>query len=114
MIQLLFYLILVNLSLLKLCFALLLEGDDDEGDEDVDEEEGEDDEVDDVEDGHLNTIEGDRSLVFVCDCHRLLEHDRPTLETVSVMTMIITMTMMMITSVVWTANNVRRAVGTLS
>ena len=94
---------------MQLCFALLLEGDDDQGDEDVDEEEGEDDEVDDVEDGHLNAIERDWSLVFVCDCHRLLEHDRPTLETVSVMTM-----MMMITSVVWTANNVRRAVGTLS
>ena len=88
---------------------MLLEGDDDEGNKDVDEEEGEDDEVDDVEDGHLNAIERDWSLVFVCDCHRLLEHDRPTLETVSVMTM-----MMMITSVVWTANNVRRAVGTLS
>ena len=86
-----------------------MEGDDDEGNKDVDEEEGEDDEVDDVEDGHLNAIERDWSLVFVCDCHRLLEHDRPTLETVSVMTM-----MMMITSVVWTANNVRRAVGTLS
>ena len=72
-------------------------------------------EVDDVEDGHLNAVERDWSLVFVCDCHRLLEHDRPTLEMVSVMTMIITMTMMMmITSVVWTANNVRRAVGTLS
>ena len=88
---------------------MLLEGDDDEGNKDVDEEEWEDDEVDDVEDGHLNAIERDWSLVFVCDCHRLLEHDRPTLETVSVMTM-----MMMITSVVWTANNVRRAVGTLS
>ena len=86
-----------------------MEGDDDEGNKDVDEEEGEDDEVDDVEDGHLNAVERDWSLVFVCDCHRLLEHDRPTLETVSVMTM-----MMMITSVVWTANNVRRAVGTLS
>ena len=73
------HLVLVNLGLLQLCFALLLEGDDDEGDEDVDEEEGEDDEVDDVEDGHLNTIEGDRSLVFVRDSHGLLEHDRPAL-----------------------------------
>ena len=57
-----------------------MECDDDEGDEDVDEEEGEDDEVDDVEDGHLNTIEGDRSLVFVRDGHGLLEHDRPALK----------------------------------
>ena len=56
MIQLLFYLILVNLSLLKFCFALLLEGDDDEGDEDVDEEEGEDDEEDYVEDGLTSGI----------------------------------------------------------
>ena len=63
------HLILINLSLLQLCFALLLEGDDDQGDEDVDEEKGEDDEVDDVEDGHLDAVERDRSLVFVGHCH---------------------------------------------
>ena len=79
------HLILVNLGLLKLSLALLLEGDDDEGDEDVDEEEGEDDEVDDVEDGHLDAVERDGSLVFVCDGHRLLEHDRPTLEKILTM-----------------------------
>ena len=74
-----YHLVLVNLSLLKLSFALFLEGDDDEGDEDVDKEEGEDDEVDDVEDGHLDAIERDRGLVFVRDRHGLLEYDRPAL-----------------------------------
>ena len=69
---------------MQLCFALLLEGDDDEGDEDVDEEEGEDDEVDDVEDGHLNAIEWDGGLVFVRDGHGLLEHNRPALEKESI------------------------------
>ena len=98
---------------MKLSLALLLEGDDDEGDEDVDEEEGEDDEVDDVEDGHLDAVERDRSLVFVCDGHRLLEHDRPTLEKILTMTKLTTM-VVEITSVVWTANSVSRAVGTLS
>ena len=79
------HLILINLSLLQLCFALLLEGDDDQGDEDVDEEEGEDDEVDDVEDGHLDPVERDRSLVFVGHCHRLLEDHRPTLMTITIL-----------------------------
>ena len=64
---------------------MLLEGDDDEGDEDVDEEEGEDDEVDDVEDGHLDPVERDRSLVFVGHCHRLLEDHRPTLMTITIL-----------------------------
>ena len=68
---------------MEFCLALLLEGDDDEGDEDVDEEEGEDDEVDDVEDGHLNAIEWDGGLVFVRDGHGLLEHDRPALERIN-------------------------------
>ena len=59
------HLILINLSLLQLCFALLLEGDDDQGDEDVDEEERKDDEEDDVEDGMLSSIPGDGALVLV-------------------------------------------------
>ena len=80
-----YHLVLVNLSLLKLCFALFLEGDDDEGNEDVDKEEGEDDEVDDVEDGHLDAVERDWSLVFVGHCHRLLEDHRPTLMTITIL-----------------------------
>ena len=68
------HLILINLSLLQLCFALLLEGDDDQGDEDVDEEEGEDDEEDDVEDGHLGAVERSGSVVLVSGAHRVLEN----------------------------------------
>ena len=78
------YLIFVDFGLLQFGLSLLLEGDDNEGDEDVDEEEGEDDEVDDVEDGHLDTVERDWSLVFVGHCHRLLEDHRPTLMTITI------------------------------
>ena len=50
-------LILVELAVLVLLFALVLEGDDDEADEDVDHEERDDDDVDEVEDGD------DRSMI---------------------------------------------------
>ena len=48
------YLIFVNFSLFQLCFALLLESDNDQGDENVDKEKGKDDKVDDVKDGHFH------------------------------------------------------------
>jgi hypothetical protein len=90
------YLILINLCLLELCLALLLEGDDDQGHEDVDKEERKDNEVNNVENGHLYPangynirnnnymkrkviideipINGDRSLVLISHSHGLLQH----------------------------------------
>ena len=58
---------------MKFSLALLLEGDDDQGDEDVHEEEWEDNKVDNVEDGHLDTVQLDRGLVFIRNGHGLLE-----------------------------------------
>ena len=63
------FLVLVNFPILELCLALLLEGDDDEGDEDVDEEEGEDDEEDDVEDGHLGAEKSSGADVLKSGSH---------------------------------------------
>ena len=62
-------LILVNLAVLELSFPLLLESDDDEGNEDVDKEEWEDDEEHNVEDGHLDSEQGNRTLVLVRGSH---------------------------------------------
>ena len=59
---------------MELRLALLLEGDDDEGDEDVDEEEGEDDEEDDVEDGHLGAEKSSRSDVLKSGSHGVLQN----------------------------------------
>ena len=77
-------LIFIDFSVLQFSLALVLEGDNDQSHEDVDEEEWKHDEVDDVEDGHLDTVEWDRSLVFVGHCHRLLEDHRPTLMTITI------------------------------
>ena len=66
-------LVLVNLSVLQLGLALLLEGDDDQGHKDVDKEEGEDNEEDDVEDGHLGAEERARSVVLKGGSHGVLE-----------------------------------------
>ena len=66
------HLILINLSLLQLCFALLLEGDDDQGDEDVDEEERKDDEEDDVEDALLSSEPRDGAFIFISGRHGVL------------------------------------------
>lgn len=68
------YLILVDLSVLQLGLALLLESDDDQGHEDVDEEKREDDEEDDIEDGHFDAEKRNGSLVLVSGCHRMLQH----------------------------------------
>ena len=66
------YLVLINLSVLELRLALLLEGDDDQGHEDVDEEEGEDDEEDNVEYRHLSPVERTGPLVLVGGPHGVL------------------------------------------
>ena len=66
--------VLVDLSVLQLRLALLLEGDDDQSHEDVDEEEREDDKVDYVENKHLDAEEGNRSLVLVRHCHGILKY----------------------------------------
>ena len=50
------YLIFVKLTVLEGCFALGLEGHDDEADEDVHHEEGDDDDVDEVEKRDIGTI----------------------------------------------------------
>jgi len=44
-------LVFIELAVLVLLFAFVLEGDDDEADKDVDHEEGDDNDVDEVEDG---------------------------------------------------------------
>ena len=67
-------LVLVNLSVLQLGLALLLEGDDDQGHKDVDKEEGEDNEEDDVEDGHLCPEKRSGSDVLKRGTHRVLQH----------------------------------------
>ena len=59
---------------MQLRLALLLEGDDDEGDKDVDEEEGEDDEEDDVEDGHLGAEKSSWSDILKSGSHGVLQH----------------------------------------
>ena len=69
-------LILVNLPVLQLCLALLLEGDDDQGHEDVHKEEGEDNEEDQVEDGHLRAEEGVGALVLKRGAHGVLQHPK--------------------------------------
>ena len=72
-------LVLVNLSVSQLLLALFLECDDDQGDEDVDEEEGEHDEEDYVEDGHLHSEPGDRTLVFKRRIHRIVQNAKTQL-----------------------------------
>ena len=64
-----FYLIFVDFCLLKLCFSLLLKGNDDQGHEDVYEKEWKNDEVNDVENGHFDTVNRYRPLVFVGNSH---------------------------------------------
>ena len=72
------YLILVDFSVLKFGFALFLEGDDNQSDEDVDEKEWENDKVDDVEDGHLDAVVKNGSVVFLRCRHRILQHPKRT------------------------------------
>ena len=67
-------LIFVDLTILQFGLALLLKGDDDEGDENVDKEEWEHDEIHDVEYEHLNAEERDWTLVLVCHCHGVLKN----------------------------------------
>ena len=67
------FLILINLSVLKLSLPLLLECDNDEGDKDVDKEERENDEEDDVEDRHLCPEESSGANVFKSGPHRVLQ-----------------------------------------
>lgn len=67
------YLILVDLSVLQLCLALLLESDDDQGHENIDEEERKHNKVDDIKYGHFDSEILNWTLVFVGGCHRVLE-----------------------------------------
>jgi hypothetical protein len=67
-------LIFVDLAVLQFRLALLLEGDDNQGNEDVDEEEREHYEVHHVEDGHFDAKVLNWTLVFVRRRHRVLQH----------------------------------------
>lgn len=67
------YLIFINLAVLQLRLALLLECDDNQGNEDVHEEEWKHYEVDDIEDGHLDAEVLNWSLILVSSRHRVLE-----------------------------------------
>lgn len=67
------HLVLVDLAVLQLGLALLLERDDDEGHENVDEKEGEDDEKDNVENGHFDAEKGNGTFVLVGGCHGVLK-----------------------------------------
>lgn len=62
-------LVFVDFAVLQFRFALLLEGDDNQGNEDVDEEEREHYEVNHVEDGHLDAKVLNWTLVLVRRCH---------------------------------------------
>ena len=64
--------VLVDLSVLQLRLALLLEGDDDQSHEDVDEEERKDNKEDDVEYCHFRPEQWTWSLVLVGGSHRVL------------------------------------------
>lgn len=68
------YLIFVNFSILKFCFTLFLEGNNNEGYEDVDEKERENDEVDDVKNGHLNPVMKDGTVILLRCGHGILQH----------------------------------------
>ena len=63
------YLIFINFCFLQFGFSLLLKSDDDQGHENVDEEERENNKVNDIEDGHLNSIDWNRPLVFIGNGH---------------------------------------------
>lgn len=58
------YLVLVQLAVLILLLALLLEGDNDEAHKDVHHEEGDEDDVDDEEDGDVHPVVEDGPHVF--------------------------------------------------
>jgi hypothetical protein len=62
-------LIFVDFAVLQFRLALLLEGDDNQGNEDVDEEEREHYEVNHVEYGHFDAKVLNWTLVFVRRCH---------------------------------------------
>jgi hypothetical protein len=62
-------LIFVDFAVLQFSLALLLEGDDNQGNEDVDEEEREHYEVNHVEYGHFDAKVLNWTLVFVRRCH---------------------------------------------
>lgn len=67
------HLVFIDLAVLKLRLALLLESDDDEGDEDVHEEEREHDEVDNIKYGHFYAVVQDGAVVFLRGRHRILQ-----------------------------------------
>ena len=74
------YLIFVKLTVLEGCFALRLEGHDDEADEDVHHEEGDDDDVDEVEKRDIGTIVVNWTMVDFVGVDGHVEDARPALE----------------------------------
>jgi len=70
------HLVLIELAVLVLLLALVLEGDDDEADEDVHHEEGDDDDVDKEEYGDALSVVVNRTYVL------LVRVDAPIHQTV--------------------------------
>ena len=67
------HLVLFQAALRQGFVALLLEGDDDQGDENVDKEEREDHKVDHIEDGHFYPVAWTGTLVFKGGIYRVLQ-----------------------------------------
>jgi hypothetical protein len=63
------YLILIDLSVLKLSFSLLLERDDDQGHENINKEKRKHYKVNYVKDRHFYTEVSDWTHIFICCCH---------------------------------------------
>ena len=74
------YLIFVKLTVLEGCFALRLEGHDDEADEDVHHEEGDDDDVDEVKESNVSSVVMNWSMVNFVGVNGDVEDTRPALE----------------------------------